>query len=163
MSYEKVRIAELPRHQETKQRTKVVDSERRLKPRELGHERLRKTSGLFVQPLLQVWTTRFEVSEHRPGSGHCQWMFAKRAGEECLVRGWIRIVAIPPHPTVNCIHESRFTGYDADGKTTTNDFAISGQVSLHAEPRLRAAGMNAKPGDHLVEDQSRPFVGRESA
>src|ERR1041385_1122507 len=99
MSYEERRIGEVPGHQQTKERTKVIDSERRLEPGEFGNESLRKAICLFVQPTLQAWTTRFEMSQHGLGRSHRQWMLTKSAGEECLVRRWVRIVAIAPHPT----------------------------------------------------------------
>src|ERR1700754_1522330 len=161
MSYKQIRIAEVSRHQETKKRTKIVDSKRRLEPGKFSNNSFRKANCLLVQSLLQDWTIRFEVSQNRPGRSHRQWMLAKSAGEECLVCSWVRIVAIAPHSTINCVHEARFTCYDTDGHPTTHDFAIGGQVSFHSEPRLRSTRMNAKPGDHLVEDQRRPLVSRQ--
>ena len=61
------------------------------------------------------------------------------------------------------VQKPGLAGDHADGQPAANDLPVCHDVGFHAEPRLRAARMNAEPRDHLVEDQRDAFFGREAA
>src|SRR5688572_21968586 len=93
------------------------------------------------------------MREHRDRRGHRQWMFEKRARENRLIGGWIGIISVVPHATIEGIHVFRLAGYGADGQSSADDFPICSNVGLHTKPGLGAAGVNAKTSDHLIKDQ----------
>src|ERR1700722_6435495 len=81
-------------------------------------------------------------------------MLAEGAGIECGSGFRVCKVAICPHSAIDSIHEALSPSYDADGQPAADDFAVSRQVRLNAEPGLGAARVNAEAGNHFVEDQT---------
>ena len=122
-----------------------------------------------------------ERADHRHGGGQsrCAQRRLQRAGEACrppaqrlVVGGTYRIEHgaarcgghRTPRQRARLVHRARrgqhvedvFSAAEgADGEPAADDLSEAPQIRRHAERRRCAAGGQAEPGDHLVEDEQR--------
>ena len=105
--------------------------------------------------LLELGSFTFEMLQHRFGDSDRYRMPHECAREKCnadLREG--RITKLPLS-AVKSIEKARLARDDADRHAAADDFTIGGHIRPNVEIRLRATGMHAEAGDHLVEDQRR--------
>ena len=127
-------------------------------------ERRGETRGARVELRLQRGPLRLEVCEHGARGGHRQRVLAEGAGEVGGLGARVRVrrrtrQKPPSMPSM----KRRAAGDDADRQAAADDLAVGGEVGCDAELRLRAAGMHAETGHHLVEDQHDAGCLRERA
>ncbi|BCI87764.1 hypothetical protein NIIDMKKI_29700 [Mycobacterium kansasii] len=54
---------------------------------------------------------------------------------------------------VDTVHHIGSTGHDPDGHAAAKDLGVADDIRCDTEVCRRAAGMDAEPGEHLVEGQ----------
>ncbi len=66
---------------------------------------------------------------------------------------WTGVVAIFPHPTVQCVHKPGFACQDSDRQSAAENLAVGGHVGSNPEERLGATQMHSKARYDLVKDE----------
>ncbi|CAM3196892.1 Uncharacterised protein [Burkholderia gladioli] len=125
-------------------------------PVQARHQRV----GAAVQAGLQLRAALDQAPQHGMGGGQRQRMLAEGAGEEGGVGAR---AGAGRGAAVDAVHVRRVARDDADRHAAAHRLAIGHQVGAHLEPGLRAAGMEAEAGDHLVEDQGDAQLAGERA
>ena len=148
-----IQVTEVAREVEPHQRSVVDEVERHTFPVEDFVHGRHEPPCAFVESGLQRRSLTFEFRQHRARSGHRERMFAERAGVERTFHSRVRVVSIPPRTTIDAIQERTPRGHDPERHAAADHLAVGGDVRLHTEVHLRAAGVDAEACDHLVENE----------
>ena len=140
---------------EAEQRAEVHDFDGDSVFAEIGVQRFRQPFRLLVQPLLQSRSLFFEISECGQRRRHRQRVLAESAAETDPLGLRIRRIAVLPCSAIDRFHIGRLSGDHADRHPSADELAVRRDIRFHPEPGLSPPRMDAKPGNHLVEDQQR--------
>ena len=83
-------------------------------------------------------------------------MSDERAREKRRRNLGLRVVAVLPHPAVECVHETRRTGQDSDRHSATDDFAVRREIRANSKDGLHTPRMHPKTRDDLIEHECCP-------